>query len=283
MVLQTLVPLVVLASSVVPARAVRPGPEIVIASEALVAGGPHVPDNLNAFLRRLETVGGWPSGSLRGKAFTRPKEALAYIRANKVPFAILPPHQLVEARKELKLEILGRAVGLEGTRPGYWGVTLAGKRPYEHIEEEPGLRLALTESYDEQWLRVLLEGNVSAPAQHFKLVEVPTAADAVAAVLARKADVAMLYQSDFVPLKPRMASGGDLAWVYASDGLPPPAIVSVNRHSPPAADRKRFTAALEKLCKGDGADACARMGIVYVEVGRAESYNVVIQKYAQFH
>jgi ABC-type phosphate/phosphonate transport system substrate-binding protein len=227
-------------------------------------------------------VGGWPAGSLRGKAFTRPRDALAYIRANKVPFAILPPHQLVEARKELKLEILGRAVGIEGTRGGYWGVTLSGKRPYEHIEEAPGLRLALTETYDEQWLRVLLEGNVSAPAQHFKLLEVATAADAVAAVLARKADVAMLYQPDFVSLKPRMAEGGDLAWVYASDTLPPPAIVSVNRHAPPAADRKRLTTALEKLCKGEGADACARMGILYVEAGKAESYNVLIQKYARF-
>jgi ABC-type phosphate/phosphonate transport system substrate-binding protein len=281
MVLQTLIPLAVLASSVVPARAVR-GPEIVIASEALVAGGAHVPENLAAFLRRLETVGGWPAGSLRGKTFTRPREALAYIRANKVPFAILPPHQLVEARKDLKLEIVGRAVGMDGTRGSYWGVAPAGKRAYEHIEEAPGLRLALTETYDEQWLRVLLEGNVSAPAQHFKLLEVTTAADAVAAVLARKADVAMVSQSDFAALKPRLAAGGDLAWVYASEALPPSAIVSVNRHAPPAADRKRFTTALEKLCKGEGGDACARMGILYVEVGKADSYNIVIQKYARF-
>jgi ABC-type phosphate/phosphonate transport system substrate-binding protein len=281
MVLQTLVSLAVLSSSVVPARAAR-GPEIVIANEALVAGGTHVPENLAAFLRRLETVGGWPAGSLRGKAFTRPREALAYIRANKVPFAIVPPHQLVEARKDLKLEVVGRAVGIEGARPGYWGVALSGKRPYEHIEEAPGLRLAVTEAYDEQWLRVLLEGNVSAPSRHFKLVEVPTAADAVAAVLARKADVAMVYQSDFAPLKPRFATGGDLTWVYASDTFPPPAIVSINRHAPAPADRKRLTTALDTLCKGEGADACARMGILYVEPGKADSYNVVIQKYAQF-
>jgi ABC-type phosphate/phosphonate transport system substrate-binding protein len=276
----TFVRIAVLAS-VVPASSGRAAPpEIVIANEVLVAGGQHVPENLAAFLRRLEVAGGWPAGSLRGKAFTRPREALAYIRAHKVPFAILPPHQLVEGRKDLKLEVLGRAVGLEGTQAGYWGVALAGKRSFDHIEESPGLRLALTESYDEQWLRVLMEGNVSAPAQHFKLVEVASGAEALAALLARKVDVALLSHADFVPLKPRLAPGGDLAWVYATGTMPPPAVVADRWAT--AADRKRLTTALEKLCKGDGADACARMGILYAEPGRGETYNVVIQKYLQY-
>src|SRR4051812_27144671 len=71
--------------------------EIVIASEALVAGGAHVPENTNAFVERLEQVAGFPKGSLRGKAFTSPRLALEYIRANKVPFAILPVHQFLQA------------------------------------------------------------------------------------------------------------------------------------------------------------------------------------------
>jgi ABC-type phosphate/phosphonate transport system substrate-binding protein len=281
MISNALVRLAVLAS-VLPASGGRAAPlEIVVASEALVAGGPHLPENLTAFLRRLETVGGWPSGSLRGRAFTRPREALAYMRANKVPFAILPIHQLVEGRKDLKLDVLGRVVGVEGSKAGYWGVALAGKRPYEHIEETPGLRLALTEGYDEQWLRVLMEGNVSDPFQHFKLLEVPTNADAVAALLARKVDVALVYESDFASLKPRLAAGGDLAWVYASGTLPPPAVVAVPRWAS-AADRKRMTAALDKLCKGEGGDICARMAIVYAQAGRADTYDLVIRKYMQY-
>jgi phosphonate ABC transporter substrate-binding protein len=281
MISSTLVRLAMLASVLHPGGGRAPPLEIVIASEALVAGGQHVPENLSAFLRRLETVGGWPNGSLRGQAFTRPREALAYMRANKVAFAILPVHQLLEGRKEMNLEVLGRAVGLEGPKAGYWGVALAGKRAFGHIEETPGLRLALTEKYDPQWLRVLMEGNVSDPAEHFKLQEVATSADALADLLARKADVALIYERDFTPLKPRFAAGGDLAWIYASGALPPPAIVAIPRWAP-SSERKRMTAALEKLCKGEGADACARMGIVYVQAGRAESYDLVIRKYAQY-
>jgi hypothetical protein len=282
MLAHVLVRLALLISSVVPGGPRTAAPEIVVANESLVAAGPHLTENMAAFLRRLEAVGGWPAGSLRGRAFARPRDALAYMRENKVAFGILPPHQLVEGRKELKLEVLGRAVGIEGPRPGFWGVALAGKHSFGHIEESPGVRLALTEAYDEQWLRVLLEGNVTTPSEFFKIVEVPSSADGIAAVLARKADVALIYESDFTPIKPRLAPGGDLAWVYASGTMPPPAVVASNRWAA-AADRKRLTAALEKLCKGEGADACARMGVMYVQAGHPEVYDLVIRKYAAFH
>jgi hypothetical protein len=263
------------------APSVRPGPEIVIGNEALVAGGTHVPENMATFLRRLEVAGGWPAGSLRGKAFSQPREALEYVRASKAAFAILPPHQLVQARKELKLEVLGRAVGLEGPKGGYWGVARAGKREWGHLEEVPGLRLATTETDDEQWLRVLMEGNVSQPFKHFQLVPVATGAEALAAVMAGKADVALVDEPLFASLKPRLQPGGDLTWVYASGQLPPPAIVSIGKWSAPA-DRKRMTSALESLCKGEGGDACARVGILYVETGRAKSYDLVMNKYASY-
>src|SRR5262245_9143979 len=98
------------------------GPEIVLANEVLLAGGDKVAPAMEAFVRRVEAMGGWPAGSLRGKAFATPAEALDYIRKNKVAFAFLPVHQFVQGRSELKLEVLGRAVGLDGLKRGYWGV-----------------------------------------------------------------------------------------------------------------------------------------------------------------
>jgi len=94
--------------------------------------------------------------------------------------------------------------------------------------------------------------------------------------------VALVYEADFSPLKPRLEGGGDLAWVYASGSLPPPAVVAVPRWAP-AADRKRMTVALEKLCKGEGGEICARMAIIYAQSGRAETYDTIIRQYAQYH
>ena len=257
------------------------GLEIVVANPALVAGGAHVPKNLDAFLRRLEQVGGWPQGSLRGKAFVKPREAMDYIRKNgTVSFAILPVGQFLQARKDLKLEVVGRVVGTEGANAAFWGVGRNETRPYEHIEMYPGLRLATTEVGDPQWLDVLFENNVD-PLTHFKLVEVASGAEAVAAVLAKRADVALIYETDFAPLRPRIQSKSDLAWVYASGTIPPPPVLAVGKQAKPA-DKKRMAAALAKLCKQDGADACARMAIMYAEPGRADTYKKIIDKYENY-
>jgi hypothetical protein len=271
--------LILFAAALAAAPARADGPEIVVASEALL---PKFADgNMQTFVRRLEATGGWPAGSLRGKAFPRPREALDYLRKNKVAFAILPVHQFLEARKDLKLDVIGRAVGLEGTEGGYWGVARNEPHAWEHIEDWPGLRLATTETQDLVWLRLLMEGNVARPDRHFKLLETETGADALAAVLGQRADVALLSQADFAPIKERVARKSDLAWVYASGNVPPPPIVAVGKWARPA-DRKRLTDALEKLCKKEGAEACGKMAIMYVQAGHADDYKTIVRKYEDY-
>jgi ABC-type phosphate/phosphonate transport system substrate-binding protein len=257
------------------------GPEIVLANEVLMSGGDRVAPAMEAFVRRIESVGGWPAGSLRGKAFARPREALEYIRKNKVAFAFLPVHQFVQARTALKMDILGRAVGLDGTERAYWGVTRIEPRSYEHIEEASGLRVATTEIDDVAWLRTLFEGNVREPQQQYKMMETPSGAEAVAAVLARKADVALISQLDFDPIRPRIERKLDLAWVYASGRMPAPPVVAMGKWASPA-DRKKMSAALEKICKKEGADHCGRMGILYIQAGHAEDYKKIIKRYEDY-
>src|SRR5947207_14546996 len=99
----------------------QPGPEIVVANEVLLAGGKKVDGAMEDFVRRVEAVGGWPAGSLRGKAFARPAEALDYIRKNKVAFAFLPVPTFVQGRAALHFEVVGRAGGLDGPELCYWG------------------------------------------------------------------------------------------------------------------------------------------------------------------
>jgi len=259
----------------------KAGPEIVLANDVLLAGGDKVGPAMEDFVRRVEAMGEWPAGSLRGKAFARPAEALDYIRKNKVAFAFLPVHQFLQGRADLKFDVLGRAVGLDGLKRGYWGVARNEARPFEHIEEQRGLRLATTEIDDLVWLRMLFEGNIKAPEKHFQLQQVPSGAEAVAAVLSRKADVALVGQLDFEPLRPRIERKVDLAWVYASGNIPAPPVVAVGKFARPA-DRKRMTAALEKICKKEGADTCGRMGIMYIQAGHAEDYDTVIKKYESY-
>lgn len=254
--------------------------EIVIANEALRAGGASISANLDAFLRRLERVAGWKPGSLRGKAFPRPSAALDYLRAGHGTFAILPVHQLAEGRRALKLRVVGRAVGLDGTQPTYWGVSRNAERPYNHIEDYPGLRLAATEIADLQWINVLFDGNID-PRTHFKYVAAETPEAALEQVVKQQADVALLYETDFNQIRTRVGDGRELMWVYTSPPLPPPPVVAVGKRAT-TADVKALARALPLLCKDDGATACARMAILYAQSGHAETYEALIEKYERY-
>src|SRR6185295_17993534 len=117
-----------------------------------------------------------------------------------------------------------------------------------------------------------------APAKHFQLMQTASGAEAVSAVLGRKADVALISQLDFDPLKPRIERKDDLAWVYASGQIPPPPVLAIGKWAKPA-DRQKMTAALEKICKKEGADSCGRMGIMYIQSGHASDYDTIVRKY----
>jgi hypothetical protein len=251
--------------------------ELVIAHEVLGEAGENLEANLSAFLRRIEEVAGLPKGALKGKAFARPNDALAYIRANKVGFAILPAHQVAEAHQALKLDILGRAVGVDGRVLQFVTVTRR-PRPFPEGEVPAGARVAASETHDPAWLALLTEGDLDPRGRPLAFVQTPSSRSALEALLAKKADLAILHPEHWQDVKRRIEDGGDLEWVVTSPKLPPSAFVAVGKFAN-AQDRKRMAGAIDKVCKTTGADACGRMGIMYIEAGRADSYDDVINGY----
>jgi hypothetical protein len=268
--------LTLLAAHLAPPAMAAPR-ELVVAHEILAQAGEHLDSNLAGFLRRVEEVAGWPKGSLRGKAFVRPRDALAYIKKSRAGFAILPVHQFVEAQRELKLEPLGRAVGVDGSPLVYSTVTRR-PRSFGQVAGTPGLRVGATEVYDPVWVKILTEGAIDKDVAPVALVEVPSDKAGVEAVLAKKVDLAIVSELEYRSLKPRIEPTGDLEWLLSSPHLPPSAFVAVGKYVN-AADRKKMAGVLDKICKTTGGSACARLGILYIEAGRAESYQGVLELY----
>lgn len=268
------------AAIAVPAAA-APAREIVIASEDFTVTPAQLDANVQAFARRLEQVAGWPQGSLAAKGFARPVEALAHIRKNKTAFAILPVHQFVEARRELRMEVLGRAVGLEGRAPSYWAIAKNVNSGWERVEDRRGLRLAMTEIYDLQWINVLFEAAFS-PAQHLRLLAAKSDQDAVDAVVDGRADVAMLHEHNYAAIESRAADGkGDLRRVHTSGDLPPPPFVVIGKFVRPG-DRKKLQDRVHLTCRDGNADVCARVSVLYIEPGLSGSYVNVVNKYETY-
>jgi ABC-type phosphate/phosphonate transport system substrate-binding protein len=260
-------------------KAKGPVRELVVAGEGYRLAGKFLEQNLEDLLRRLEEITGWPAGSLKGKAFVRPREALEYMRTNRVSFAILPLHQFAQGRRELALEPLAQLVPPEGTELAYWGIARRDTWTGD-IHERPGLRLAITEAHDPQWIRVLFEAELD-PATHFKLVEVPSGEEAVAALLGKRADLAMLNEVDFQAIKERTGEKGDLKWIYTSGIMAPPPLVAVGKYVSKA-DKATLAGAIKQLCRDKGAPACSRMGIMYVNADQNDRYRHIVSKYETY-
>jgi hypothetical protein len=250
-----------LGSGAVTARAAPR--ELVIANENLAEAGELLDQHLDRFLRRIEEVTGWPKNSLKGKAVLRPVEALDYIRKNRSAFAILPIHQVAEGYKELKLELLARAVGLEGTELYHAGVARHASGLGE-LGKNPALKVAGPEVRDVDWLAIITDQTITRD-KPAALVEVPTSQDALRALEQKKVDVAIVSNPMWRDLEKRTTGPKpDLEFVFGSPRLPPSAFVAVGKFAS-AADRKKLAASIEKICRDTGAEACGRVGLMYIQ------------------
>jgi hypothetical protein len=270
--------LVTLAATMAPWRSARAAPrELVIAHENLEEAGPELEKYLGDLLRRIEKVTGWPARSLKGKAFVNASEALPYIKKSRAGFAILPVHQLVQGYDQLKLDILGRAVGVgEGPVLEYVAVTRR-PRSFESLEDKPGLRLAAVGASDPTWMQVATDGQVN-PQLAVGLLETSTSKQALQSMLDGKVDVAVVSPTVWKPIEKRADARGDLDTLFVSAKLPAPAVVAVGKYVS-AADRKKLAAALDLICQDPGGPACSRMGILYTQSGRQQNYEPLLQVY----
>jgi hypothetical protein len=260
------------------APAARAAPrELVIANENLAEAGDLLDGHLNKFLRRIEEVTGWPKNSLKGKALVRPVEALDYIRKNRSGFAILPIHQVVEGAKELKFQLLGRAVGMEGTELYQAGMARVPKS-FTLVGEKPSIKVAGSEVRDVDWLTIITGESISRD-KPAALVEVPSSQDALKALEEKKVDVAIVSNPMWRELEKRTTGNKpDLEFVFGSPKLPPSAVVAVGKFAS-AADRKKFAAAIDKICKESGADPCGRVGLMYIQPGMTQHHQKILDHY----
>jgi hypothetical protein len=267
------------AALAVPAAAGAASRELVVVDENLaVYGDELLPKHFEAFLRRVEQVAGWPRRSLRGRTVLEPRAALEVIKKNRAGFAILPVHQLLLGRKELKLEVLARAAGLEGRQLNYVAVTLRPK-PFQEVSELPVLRIASIEPLDQAWFHIASDGAIRM-AQPLDVKPAKSSQDALRLLRDKQAEVALVSPTVWKEVEPKTTEKGELDVAFSSPRLPVSAFVAVGRYAS-AADRKAMAAAVGKICREDGADTCGRMGIVFIEPGRQDVYDPVIKAYEQ--
>jgi hypothetical protein len=252
--------------------------ELVVVDENLAVAEHLLPQHFEQFLRRLEQVTGWPRRSLRGKTLLEPRDALAVIKKSRAGFAIVPVHQLVQGRKELKLEVLARVAGLEGRQLNYVAITPRPK-PFKEVSELPVLKIATIEPLDPVWFHIVSDGAIGL-AQPLDMKPARSSRDALRLAREKQVDIALVSPTVWKEIEPKTTDKGDLDVAFSSPKLPVAAFVAVGKYVS-AADKKALAAALGKVCREDGADVCGRMGIMFIEPGRQDVYDPVIKAYDQ--
>jgi hypothetical protein len=250
--------------------------ELVIVDESLAEAGADLPEYLGKFLRRIEQVAGWPKNSLRGHTVLAPRDALAVIKKRRAGFAILPIHQLVQARAELKLEVLARAAGLEGRQLNYVGLARRPK-PWKEVSELPVLKIASIEPLDPAWFYLVSEGAIGL-AQPLDLKPAKSSREALRLLREKQVDVALVSPTVWKEVEKYTTDKGDLDVAFSSTRMPVSAFVAVGKFVS-AADKKKMAEAVGKICKEDGAAACGPVRVLFIEPGRQDLYDPLINAY----
>jgi hypothetical protein len=242
----------------------KPTRELVIGDEALGKLGDELGPQLDVIARRIERLVGWPKGSLGVRGFADPDAALAYVRKNKPTFAILPLRQYVQGRKALGFEVLAEAFPLElhnVEEPMFYGVALKATPIGEHIQMHPGVKLAIPGGQDRQWVRIMFDGTVD-PETHFTFVPVKNDAEALDAVVSKRADMGVLYERFYKDVRPRTENDGDLKVVYAAPSAPPSPLVAVGKAAK-SDDRKKLEPLAGGICDEEARTACTKLGLLW--------------------
>jgi hypothetical protein len=253
----------------------------VIVDPELAVNGPKAQVQIDALMRRFESVLGWKIGTLEGRGFLSIKDAEPFLKKQQPIFGLLPAHEFVSLRRSHRLEVMGFAGVWDLKKCSFKGLALKTGNVSALPHQQEGLRLATTIT-DMQWLNVIFDGMLH-PATHFKFVPVKTEADAVSAVREKKADLGLIWTEHLETYKDDLVAGtGTLRVAFTSGRIPPSGLVAFGKVAN-SKDAKALVKALPEVCKGKAnLDVCATLGFFYLKAGPEEYHPDIAYKYENY-
>ena len=243
-------------------------------------------ESVQTFTRRLEEVLKWKSGTMRGHAFRNLEEAQAFIDKEQPVLGILAVHPFVQLYKARKVQIVGYASPNETKHQRYNLLSRSSDSLSALPHQNRNLRLAGTVK-DMQWLNVIFDGNLD-PRTHFQHVAVASEEEAVEAVSAKRADVALVWGEHLKRYEKHLRQGG-LRVSFTSSKFPPLTVVTF-KHAAKSHVKaaKPLAKALPEVCNGaknvaaKNLATCAALGFHTMEAKEHELHPHLIYKYENY-
>jgi hypothetical protein len=214
---------------------------------------------------------GWRG--VNGRYFTSRSTAESFIKSESPHYGILSLSSFLTLREAYHLEVIGRVT-----------VSLAGGRRYFLISRKAsdlagckGQPLATDHADNPRFIDSVVFGG-QAKLADFKLVATQRPLQTIKAVLSDTAVCALIDDAQRDQLAHIENQEGARA-VWQSAELPPMPVVAFP--SAPKAERDKFKANLNAVCKGDGNAACEEVGIDDLTRAEPADYAAVVTAYGK--
>ena len=213
-------------------------------------------------------VNGWPSA--QGKYFTSKKLAENWIRAQKPHYGFLSFSAYLGMRKAHDLSLLGK---VDATAAGGQQFFIISVNQHE-LAGCKGKTLG-TNIEDAKFVDKIVGGEAF-DLSEFEVVDTKRPVKTIKSVLRGETECALVDDAQIVAMN-KLEGAEGLHTVWFSPTLP--SLVVTKFGNAPDAEAKTFAKNLDKLCTGEGQEACQAAGIKELSPVAADSLDAWVAKY----
>lgn len=230
---------------------------------------------LDKFLRHIESASGLPAGSMKGEYHNTLSGCLAYIKKSNPLLGVFDLPTFLAHRKALKLQ----PMACMGSATGQSYHLLVREGSFKDLGALKGKTLYVTLDDMTFVSKVVLGGKVDA-AKHFKVKTSRRPLKGIRKVARGKAEATLVDAMARDHLK-ELDLPAKLVSIHSSPGMPglTMAVLGTAKANPTVV--KKITAALPKLCSGDGKKMCKTFQVTAFTKVKQAIYRRLAKKYGR--
>lgn len=232
--------------------------------------------HMDALLRQIETMTGWPANSAKGVWADDEKAVEKAIVDLKPGFAIMDPEVYLALRKKYGLEPIASIKGATFNKGHY---NLVVKNPaLKSLADLKGKKVSSNHVTSPKYInRVAFDGKVDVE-KDFVLEKAVSPLKPLRQVLSGQVDAALIDDEQLARMTD-LEDADKLKVIWKSPALPPTPLLAFEKNTTPA-DRKKLAEAMQKLCADPkGKPICDEMSIdKFAPVDKA-AFDAAAKKY----
>lgn len=230
---------------------------------------------LGGFFRHVEKLMGWPADSISGKYLTSISECNGYVSSQKPGFGLFSQGLYLAKRTSAKLQVIGKVDMPRGAGTRLHLVVKKGA--YKNYQALQGKALKSNHIAERRFIsKVIFRGKIDA----FTFFDLQTTSSPLMgfkSVFRGRAEATLINDDELKIMKKRK-EGRDLTVIYTSPRLPGTPVVAF-RGNASAADIRKMSRILPKICTGEGKSVCRNTMIRSFSSASDATYRALVRMY----